>query len=65
MRIAQGRVDGKKQGVTGIDQRTFPDLYHAGWKQGDDATLRALGDGDGDRQQEVRRGQRRQGRRRR
>jgi len=45
LRSAQGRVDGKKEGVTGIDPRTFPDLYHADWKQGDDNTLRALGDG--------------------
>jgi putative ABC transport system permease protein len=45
LRSAQGKVDGKKQGVTGIDPRTFPDLYHADWKQGDDNTLRALGDG--------------------
>jgi putative ABC transport system permease protein len=45
IRFAQGKVGGKKQGVTGVDARTFPDLYHSGWKQGDDGTLRALGDG--------------------
>jgi putative ABC transport system permease protein len=45
LRNAQGRVDGKKQGFSGIDPKTFPDLYHAEWKQGDDNTLRALGDG--------------------
>ncbi|QEC48642.1 ABC transporter permease [Baekduia soli] len=45
IRTAQGRIDGKKKGVTGVDQRTFPDLYHSGWKQGGDATMRALGDG--------------------
>jgi putative ABC transport system permease protein len=45
LRSGQAKVDGKKQGVTGIDPRTFPDLYHADWKQGDDNTLRALGDG--------------------
>jgi putative ABC transport system permease protein len=45
LRSGQGKVDGKKQGVTGIDPTTFPDLYHADWKQGDDNTLRALGDG--------------------
>ncbi|HEY6763097.1 MAG TPA: FtsX-like permease family protein [Baekduia sp.] len=45
LRTAQAKIDGKKQGVSGIDPKTFPDLYHADWKQGDDNTLRALGPG--------------------
>ncbi|HWH94149.1 MAG TPA: FtsX-like permease family protein [Baekduia sp.] len=45
LRTAQAEVDGDKKGVTGVDPKTFPDLYHAEWKQGDDDTLRALGDG--------------------
>jgi putative ABC transport system permease protein len=45
VRFGQGKVDGKKQGVTGIDQRTFAALYHQGWKQGSDATLQQLGPG--------------------
>src|SRR3954469_238293 len=45
LRNAQGRVDGSKEGFSGIDPQTFPDLYHAEWKQGDDDTLRALGNG--------------------
>jgi putative ABC transport system permease protein len=45
LRFAQGRVDGSKQGFTGIDPQTLPSLYHAGWKQGSDATLRALAPG--------------------
>src|SRR4051794_21707544 len=45
LRNAQGKVDGAKESISGIDPKTFPDLYHADWKQGDDNTLRALGDG--------------------
>jgi putative ABC transport system permease protein len=45
LRAAQAKVDGKKTGVTGIDPATFPDLYHADWKQGNDDVLRALGPG--------------------
>lgn len=44
LRFAQAEVDGTKKGVTGVDPATFPDLYHAEWKQGDDDTLRALDD---------------------
>src|SRR4051812_42692471 len=42
LRFAQGRVLGQKKSVTGVDTRTLPDLYKADWKQGSDATLRAL-----------------------
>jgi putative ABC transport system permease protein len=42
VRFAQGRVLGQKKSVTGVDTRTLPDLYKADWKQGSDATLRAL-----------------------
>jgi putative ABC transport system permease protein len=45
VRFGQAKIDGKKQGVTGIDQETFPDLYHQGYIKGDDATLRTLGPG--------------------
>jgi putative ABC transport system permease protein len=45
VRFGQAKIDGKKQGVTGIDQATFPDLYRSGWKQGDDNTWRQLGPG--------------------
>ncbi|MDX6702926.1 MAG: putative transport system permease protein [Baekduia sp.] len=44
LRFAQGKVAGKKEAFTGVDP-TFPDLYHAGWKTGSDATLRNLGPG--------------------
>jgi putative ABC transport system permease protein len=45
VRFGQGKVDGAKKGVTGVDPQTFADLYHSGWKQGSDATLRRLGPG--------------------
>ncbi|HWI74010.1 MAG TPA: FtsX-like permease family protein, partial [Baekduia sp.] len=45
VRFGQGKVDGKKQGVTGIDQATFASLYRSGWKQGSDATWQQLGPG--------------------
>jgi putative ABC transport system permease protein len=45
VRFGQAKVDGKKQGVTGIDQETFASLYHQGYVQGSDATLRELGPG--------------------
>ncbi|HMJ37222.1 MAG TPA: FtsX-like permease family protein [Baekduia sp.] len=45
VRFGQGKVDGTKKGVTGVDPQTFADLYHSGWKQGSDATLRQLGPG--------------------
>jgi putative ABC transport system permease protein len=45
VRFGQGKVDGAKKGVTGVDPQTFADLYHSGWKQGSDATLRQLGPG--------------------
>ncbi len=41
LRFAQARVDGAKKSVGGIDP-TLPDLYRAGWKQGDDDVLRGL-----------------------
>jgi putative ABC transport system permease protein len=45
VRFGQAKVDGKKQGVTGIDQETFASLYHQGYVEGDDDTLRRLGPG--------------------
>jgi putative ABC transport system permease protein len=45
IRFAQGRVLGEKKSVTGIDPRTLPDLYKSRWKEGSDATFRALGPG--------------------
>jgi putative ABC transport system permease protein len=45
VRFGQAKIDGKKQGVTGIDQETFANLYRQGWKQGSDATLKQLGPG--------------------
>jgi putative ABC transport system permease protein len=45
VRFGQAKVDGKKQGVTGIDQATFASLYRSGWKQGDEATWKQLGPG--------------------
>jgi putative ABC transport system permease protein len=45
LRTAQAKVGDKKTSVSGIDPATFPDLYHAGWKQGNDDVLRALGPG--------------------
>ena len=41
LRNAQAKVDGRKVGVSGIDPQTFPDLYHADWKQGNDDVLRS------------------------
>jgi putative ABC transport system permease protein len=46
IRFGQGRVAGEKKGVTGVDPRTFADLYHAEWKQGSDATVRSLKPGE-------------------
>ena len=45
VRFGQAKIDGKKQGVTGIDQQTFPDLYRQGYIEGNDDTLRQLGPG--------------------
>jgi putative ABC transport system permease protein len=45
VRFGMAKIEGKKQGVTGIDQRTFASLYRQGWKQGSDATLQQLGPG--------------------
>jgi putative ABC transport system permease protein len=45
IRFGQGKVAGEKKGVTGVDPRTFTDLYHSEWKQGNDATVHALGAG--------------------
>jgi len=46
IRFAQGRVDGAKQSVTGIEATTLPDLYRTDWKQGDAETMRSLGPGE-------------------
>jgi putative ABC transport system permease protein len=45
IRFAQGRVNGEKKSISGVDPATFSALYHAGWKQGGDATMRALAPG--------------------
>jgi putative ABC transport system permease protein len=45
VRFGQGKVDGQKKGVTGVDPQTFTSLYRSGWKEGRDATLRRLGPG--------------------
>lgn len=45
LRTAQAKVGGKKVAVSGIDPQTFPALYHAGWKQGNDDVLRNLAPG--------------------
>jgi putative ABC transport system permease protein len=44
VRFGEGKVAGKRVGVTGIDPATFPSLYHSDWKQGGDGTIRALGE---------------------
>jgi putative ABC transport system permease protein len=46
VRFAQGKIDGKKHGFTGVDTQTFTNLYHSDWKQGSDATLKALRPGE-------------------
>jgi putative ABC transport system permease protein len=46
VRIGQGKVAAKKTQISGVDPATFPTLYHAGWKKGSDATLRALTAGE-------------------
>ncbi len=46
IRFAQGRVDGAKQSVTGVEAATLSDLYRTDWKQGSPETMRALGPGE-------------------
>jgi putative ABC transport system permease protein len=46
VRFGQGRVDGQKKTVTGVDPATFASLYRSDWKDGSNATMRALGPGE-------------------
>jgi putative ABC transport system permease protein len=46
VRFGEGRVDGEKRTITGVDPATFSSLYRAGWKEGSDATMRSLGPGE-------------------
>jgi putative ABC transport system permease protein len=43
VRFGQARVDGEKQGLTGVDAATFSSLYKTDWVQGDDTTVARLG----------------------
>jgi putative ABC transport system permease protein len=42
VRFGQARIDGDKKSVSGVDARTFTDLYHSDWKDGSDATVPGL-----------------------
>ncbi|MBI5104317.1 MAG: ABC transporter permease, partial [Solirubrobacterales bacterium] len=46
VRFGESRYDGEDKGVTGVDPQTFSSLYHSGWDEGSDATMRSLGDGE-------------------
>ena len=65
VRFGQAKIDGKKQGVTGIDQADVRRPLPPGLEAGQRRHAPAARPGHRDRRQEVRRGQRHQGRRRR